>query len=75
MREDVYATPHFTCRSVVVEGPSEIEFSVSGGPGAEKQPGGREKTKTRKRAQGPGAPHENRHIPSAREGVTDVTVV
>ena len=35
-------------------GPSEIEFSVSGGSGAAKQPGGREKTKTRKRAQGPG---------------------
>ena len=53
----------------------EIEFSVCGGPSAEKQPGGREKTKTRKRAQGPGGAHESRHMPSRREVVTVVTVV
>ena len=42
--------------------------------GAPERAGERGETKTRKRAQGPGA-HENRHRPSAREGVTDVTVV
>ena len=34
----------------------EIEFSVCGGAGAPERAGGRGKTKTRKRAQGPGGP-------------------
>ena len=46
-----------------------------GGPALKSSRAGGRKQKQENGPRGPGAPHENRHIPSAREVVTVVTVM
>ena len=50
----------------VPTGRSEIEFSLTRGPGAADRAGGRGETKTRKQDGGPGARPQNADRPSAR---------
>ena len=57
------------------QGCARLSFRSVGGPALKSSRAGGRKQKQENGPRGPGAPHENRHIPSAREVVTVVTVM